>query len=357
MYIVGFFYTKNITNGIFELEKKLSLFILPIILFTSPSLRESKLRKILTFFVVSSVSAVLLCLFVAVKTYFIQYDISVFYYRNLSEVISIHPVYLSMYLCFSIFIILDYLFNNWHYINLSIRWLCLCGIVFLLISILLLSSKTVIAALFIFMNLFFLLIFHRRKKIMLGASVIIFTNTLILGILSVLPFTKNRFREVIESDFSVIHQKDYAFDTFFTGATLRLTVWKFSAEILSENHNWIFGLGTGDVQDALNKIYAQKNVYMGNEDHGYENSFLNVNAHNQYIETLLALGVIGLIYLLYFFIKLIVWSIKYNNYLYLGFLILFITCCITESMMNTQKGVVFFAFFNSIFAFNIVSNN
>ena len=49
--------------------------------------------------------------------------------------------------------------------------------------------------------------------------------------------------------------------------------------------NFIFGVGTGDTQDSLNNRYLLN---------GYTDSFKHkLNAHNQYLETFIAIGLIG----------------------------------------------------------------
>ena len=67
--------------------------------------------------------------------------------------------------------------------------------------------------------------------------------------------------------------------------------------------------------------------------------------------TQIALGFVGLMVLLIFF-YLPAWeAYRFKDFFYLGFISLFTLVCTTESAMESQKGVVFFAIFNSLLVF------
>jgi O-antigen ligase len=121
----------------------------------------------------------------------------------------------------------------------------------------------------------------------------------------------------------------------------RIAVWQAALEIISEN--FMTGTGTGDVKDALIKKYSEKGMSFARE--------MKLNAHNQFIQTFAAVGVIGFIILLssFFFTTLYAW--KRKKYFYLIFLLLAFVNFTTESMLETQAGVVFYAFFNSVLLF------
>jgi len=74
---------------------------------------------------------------------------------------------------------------------------------------------------------------------------------------------------------------------------------------------------------------------------------LELNAHNQYLQTMITLGIIGLIVLLLNLILPALYSMEQKHYLYLVFLILIGFNLLFESMLETQAGVVFYAFFNA----------
>ncbi|MCX8491977.1 MAG: O-antigen ligase family protein, partial [Cyclobacteriaceae bacterium] len=100
-------------------------------------------------------------------------------------------------------------------------------------------------------------------------------------------------------------------------------------------------VGVGDVQNKLQEVY--KRYFL---KYSYMEKF---NAHNEYVQTLLGLGFVGLIILLFTLAFPFYLAYKKQEIIYILFIALFAYCCITESMLHVQKGIVFYAFFNSLF--------
>jgi O-antigen ligase len=117
----------------------------------------------------------------------------------------------------------------------------------------------------------------------------------------------------------------------------RIMIWWYSFEITNEN--FLFGVGTGDVKDALLDKYKEKEM---------QNALsLELNAHSQYLQMLIALGSLGLTILLLNLIIPGLYAIERKHYLYFIFLLLIGFNFLFESMLETQAGVVFYAFFNA----------
>ena len=147
------------------------------------------------------------------------------------------------------------------------------------------------------------------------------------------PVSAQRFEETK----AAIEQTDINAEEIASSSGERLLIWWYSFEIT--NDNLLFGVGTGDVKDKLLDKYREKQMYnaLG----------LKLNAHNQYLETTLALGVIGLIVLLLILVLPAMYGMERKHYLLLIFLILIAFNFLFESMLETQAGVVFYAFFNA----------
>ena len=94
-----------------------------------------------------------------------------------------------------------------------------------------------------------------------------------------------------------------------------------------------------EVQDALNEQYKQD---------GHP-QLLNYDVHNQYLQTLIAQGLLGLITLI--LVLLAPLFCGNRSFLSYSFVLIFATCILTESMLEVQKGVLFFAFFSSLLSF------
>ena len=85
-----------------------------------------------------------------------------------------------------------------------------------------------------------------------------------------------------------------------------------------------------------------------------------INAHNMFFETLISVGIIGVLLLLaYFVIPLVLWIKKKKfDMLYCAFLLMIGFNALFESIFEVQLGIIFFCFFNSLlFREDFVSEN
>ena len=117
----------------------------------------------------------------------------------------------------------------------------------------------------------------------------------------------------------------------------RIMTWDASLKIIKENF-WI-GVGNGDTKQELLQKYNSL---------GYQGpARLQLNAHNQYLETMLYTGVFGLLILLEIFIVPIVLLNKNKTFFWM-FAITYGLHFLFESMLNTQAGVIFYLFVFSV---------
>jgi O-antigen ligase len=126
------------------------------------------------------------------------------------------------------------------------------------------------------------------------------------------------------------------------GTAERMEVWKASLEVIRDHP--VLGTGTGDVKDELIGKYSRD---------GMEGAFSQkLNAHNQYLQTFAALGIGGFLVLAAMILLPFLDAIRKRDLLYLMFLLVFGLNIAVESMLETQAGVVFYAFFNSFLLWN-----
>lgn len=121
--------------------------------------------------------------------------------------------------------------------------------------------------------------------------------------------------------------------------TMRLEFWKTATYIIYEHP--VLGVGTGDIQDAFNDMYV------------YTSSKLDLvwrlRCHNQYLAITVAFGVFGLIVFLFYLLYPAIVLRKKLHYLYWAFFLIAILSFITEDTLETQSGVTFFIFFQTLF--------
>ncbi|MGV3540090.1 MAG: O-antigen ligase family protein, partial [Rufibacter sp.] len=222
------------------------------------------------------------------------------------------------------------------------------GVVLLTSNLVLLSSKTIVSVFLVISIIFITRHFYKKKKSYIGVILSASVAILLFIAIAFTPNIKQRIDEISESNFAVLHQERFTYDTQFSGLTIRLLFWKYAVEIIDQENAWLLGVGTGDSQDELIQMYKKHNLYLGNsiiKDTGY----LHYDTHNQFVETFLKIGLLGVLYLLFYLIKDILLAINKKDILFLSFLVIFIFFSLTESTLQSNKGIVFFAFFNSLF--------
>ena len=265
-------------------------------------------------------------------------DLSSFVYTNFS--VLFHPSYFSLYLNFAI-IILFYFILEGKKLDLKLLILCIFLILLFSLSIILANSKAVILTLFL--TLFLAGLYFGYKKGFLKTAILV-TLSLIIIISFLIYKTPQLYLRIWDTErilSNYIHNenlKDYE------GTSQRILIWKSSADIIKQN--FVTGVGAGDVKDVLLNEYSKKSYkYIIAK---------SLNAHNQFLQTFIATGLIGFLVLLSLFILPLIKSYKRKDFIYFLFLLIVLLNFLTESMLETQAGVIFFAFFNSyLFAENL----
>ena len=85
---------------------------------------------------------------------------------------------------------------------------------------------------------------------------------------------------------------------------------------------------------------------------GYTGAYSHkLNAHNQFLQTGIALGIIGILFLIITLVLPAYISWQQNNYFYVCLIVLLSFNFLTESMLETQSGVMFYAFLSSLLFF------
>jgi O-antigen ligase len=336
IHIVGLLYTNNMSQGFFELEKKLSFIIFPIALSGRPQFTKDQFNTILASFAASCSLASLLCVAMAVYKWLLYDTTKYFFYYDLVDILDIHPIYFSMYICFSCFILTYFYFQTSIFKTVASKLFLIAGLLYLMIFIFLTSARAEILAFSIILFSGVLVFFFRRKQLLLAVGIIFIFLIFFAGLIFLNPTNADRFKEAIN------YNSEYSIDKQWGGRALRLLKWNCSIEVIRQN--LFFGVGTGDAQDELQKCYEIKKysplLYWP------ETKF---NAHNQYLQSGIDFGLIGFVIIFLLIAAPVYHSLKTKNYLFLSFITLFALCCVTESMLEANKGIMFFTFFTSFF--------
>jgi O-antigen ligase len=131
--------------------------------------------------------------------------------------------------------------------------------------------------------------------------------------------------------------------------TLRQKLWSTAITAYEDSPNKYFGYGPQGSRTVLDKIYNTENFTL----------LTNMNSHNQYLTTLLNNGIFGLGFLLIILFLALYKSIKSKMSENILIIFLITISFTTESMLERQKGVIFFALFITLIysESNIISKN
>jgi O-antigen ligase len=149
----------------------------------------------------------------------------------------------------------------------------------------------------------------------------------------VIAYNVKPLREKVVGKLSYNIEQPYIGD--WTGVTIRLAIWKCAWDAVKETP--FYGNGTGDAEEKLSESYARNKFLLGGAQ--------NFNAHNQYIESYLLHGAIGLFVLLIVHLVPLLHSFRARNWLMIMFITVMLMGYLTEAILSVQKGVVFFSFF------------
>lgn len=327
IHVLGLIYTNNMASGLFDIQVKLSLLIFPLI-FASRPLTKVELSKVFYAFTIGLVYASIYMISRAVSLYFIEHEVA-FFYQEFSALL--HTSYMSMYMNLAIVWLLITLFKSENEHPFSKISSSLLILFFSFIIILLASKSGILTLALIFIGVLLYLILF-RKNYLIGILGIVFIASSLVLINRFAPAVANR----MDSFLGAIHTESNTETTEST--SVRMLIWESSNQVIK--NNFLFGVGTGDAKDALNAEYSKNNITNALNH--------NLNAHNEFYQIYICLGLIGFIILVLSLFYPFVYYSKTIDYVYVIFLLIIIFNFLTESMLETQAGVMFYAFFNAI---------
>lgn len=175
-----------------------------------------------------------------------------------------------------------------------------------------------------------------------------------MGVASLSAQDKTNIRKGISNyeypEWSFLHKRTYElvneYDEFMNNRfvnghslTMRLYFWQAAVHVIKRN--LLIGVGTGDVQRELNKTYVEIKSPL--------NETWYKRPHNQFLTFAVAFGSVGLIIFILSLIYPIISLRKYLPMVYWAFIIVVLISFLVEDTLETQAGVVFYTFFNSLF--------
>jgi O-antigen ligase len=246
--------------------------------------------------------------------------------ENLTKDFGFHPSYLATFCSTSIFILI-------YFCRQKLLGLLptVVGALYLFAFIFLLASRIGLLALLAVLSLTILYETYRRNRMLLG---LFLTTTLLLAVATGIYFSdtaREKFYAMVGYN---IHEYNAAFQVH-----RRYAIWGSALTLIQENP--VLGVGIGDMREDLAVAHSRTGF-----EEGHEQLY---NAHNLFLETAAATGIVSLIVLLALLFLSARHALRHNNMLHLQFLLLFLCISMVESTLSVQKGIVFFSFMNALF--------
>jgi O-antigen ligase len=327
LHAISLLYSEDKGFGIKDLETKMAFLILPaLFLWSAKSLNKSFFKQV--YILLTGVS-LLLCWLLSLNDFvhelyarannipLEEYPYTNYFFASrLSHFL--HPGYFSMFVLMAIVFLFD---QMKHSTGRRSRAASIALMIFFLLSMLFLASKSGIIALFLMV--LWLIFFgenirQKLKLVFLGALF----SMLILA--SQLPWVRNSFLDAIGSvenpQRSGLEEKS---------SSLRMISWRSAWKVWQVQP--IIGRGAGDIKNELIRQYKEDGNFLSAEK--------KLNAHSQVLQSMAALGIPGLLLVLALLL-LPFWCRDPEGKL-LG--IVFVIFGFTESIFETQAGVIFYA--------------
>jgi O-antigen ligase len=256
-------------------------------------------RRLLTGFYCILVAASVYCLVIAFRNYLETKDSSVFFYHPLTRPIAQNAVFYSVYVVFALMFLLSpggEPITGIASRRLRVSLRVVLAVFFVGMIVLLSSKLMLVIALLILLNAIF-----RRFSFQRNRRALLITGSILFASVCLLAATDNpvrtRYKELAAGDLAVVRRPTFDPGMYFNALQLRLLEWRFAYEILEARNAWLIGVSPGDSQALLDEKYVATHMYIGNPldgPHRKVRGFIGYNFHNQYLETLVRSGLIGL---------------------------------------------------------------
>lgn len=328
------FWTSNIPQGWKGIEIKFSLLAFPIffpLIFRSNQINKKLAINALT---TSAVVYALLSFSRALFLYSDSHNPEQFYnvdlgFRIFQEGPFVHPTYVSFYYLVLVLIWGKKLIGSSSSI-MNVSTIGNIGLIILFIGFIFFSSSKA-GILGLGIAIFYLLAFYAIKKKKVVQASLLFLGFLLVSLVGIYNSSlKLRFEQAYQE----LTKENSEPGSYLMSTGARIWIWKATSQIIQEHP--VIGVGVGDIRDELTKKYKEIGI-VTIQDSGFD-------SHQQYLQTFASLGIIGLLSLLFVFFQFFKEGIRNKNFYLFGFGLLYLFFGFTESMLETQAGIVFFTF-------------
>ena len=342
--LVGLLYTSNMEEGLRLLQQKSAILLFPVILGATNILTPKTTKLILLHFLIATSIACLAGFIYGTVQFLSSGNPKMLTGEQLLLFPDLYPYMMGLFCLLSI--IISYQLLPEYSKGRQRLLLLLCA--FLSVIIILLSIRLIIVC-WLLIVLFLSFKRYIKKTYYRIGTIALLLLLLVIAIIKV-PSLQTQWRDL--RDFSenntIKLDQEPTVSQSWGGKAIRLAIWKCSKDVVKKH--WLTGVGTGDIQDSLQLAYENRKFYFASRYNRY-------NAHNQYIQILIGFGITGLLLLILCIAApfMLFKGLPFSN-VYFLFLFLFAAICFSEVILDINKGIIWYSFFNSIFAFSQTDN-
>ena len=328
--VVSVLLSENRGKAFAFLDSRLALFYFPLCIGTL-RLRKAFRDAVLRGCAVLTTVMMLVCFGYGLQRSRFFQQPEFLYNDALTDVLGQQSIYISLLVNLSIFIFSYFILfqKSMHRGRMLLAVVFLFGMSYLLASRIMMGMLYAVTIGFCFYYIF------KRKKYLEGATLLM--GLLIGGFLffKVFPETLNRFKELTYTKFDYrsmgkeSHYNMQLDSTQWNGANFRRAAWACGWELF-EKHP-LAGVGIGDKKIELFEVYAQKGFGFAIRT--------NKNVHNNYLDILYSMGLIGLLLFLTGWIVLpLLNALKYGDGLAVLIMLTFAAAWVTEIYFDRNLG-------------------
>ena len=347
LHAISYFYSDDKTIASADLESKLSILLLPLVIGTQNKENETLLKGVFTSFIIGLLAICVLSIGSSYLAFQQDHQISHFFYHNLVHFADANAVYMSWYVLIGIAILLlaptPFFFTKQKSIQII-------TVIVLELFLLMLSARMVLLCQFAIVLP--ILIYQSTKKDFTKGLINSGFTLVLLAVYGIIFLTNNpikeRFKEMTPSQTKNWVSKEDPSKQQFNNFTLRIFIWKTSMESIQQEHLYWYGSGIGDVAVIQQKTIEKHNFELNEGNRAKK--IWEFNMHNMYIQELFMLGIIGLLTFLFILCRPLIFQFT-NPYkwLFWSFQLTSMAVFFIESALQTQAGIIFFSFFSMLF--------
>jgi O-antigen ligase len=319
-----------------NLEGYAGLAVFPLIFWLLPSLSVKAIWQICFAFIISVTVVALICLVRSFLEYRQTGDSRVFYYHYLSQQMQLNAIFLSNYCVTGICWLIYFRFVRKPPMPMPGKLWVITWCIALFVFVFMLSSKLVIFLLLAF--LIFLLVYIGKTMRQFKLALLVLILVMSSAALAVDNLYYFRWRLAVTEFKEYEGEQDNQ-----NGLAARMLMWRSTAELVKEKP--LAGYGLRGAGRELFKKFEEKKFWLGIKE--------KYNSHNQYLQTALMAGIVGLGLLIAYIGLIVARGFRSGNILLVLFSLHFICISMVESTFEVQQELIFFFFFMLLFYFHL----